>query len=307
MKSLNRNGTVAAGIFAPYPIVKINDYGLFRWPLAGQPELLSPHLNPAGLQGPVEISSDGNKIWFFCNSTYGTGYCPVTVPKPKPWVAEIWSQNRGFTLANADLSGRFNYVTPLGNGDTSIAGVIGTSDFGLVGPNGQFTPLSGFPSDLDPKNYVFIANSAVTLIALVRSAASNIFPKRMLWNALGVSLLVPKAPAPCPHFPVNISAIDDSGAIFASAFCPALAGESVDSDIDLRISSTGPQTLGDWLRSRGVANDLPASASVTLVSDNGRTVYGQTADLFGIGGAATTTSPHANCHDTVCQFLANVP
>ncbi len=154
VKSLNRNGTVAAGIFAPYPIVKINDYGLFRWPLAGQPELLSPHLNPAGLQGPVEISSDGNKIWFFCNSTYGTGYCPVTVPKPKPWVAEIWSQNRGFTLANADLSGRFNYVTPLGNGDTSIAGVIGTSDFGLVGPNGQFTPLSGFPSDLDPKNYV---------------------------------------------------------------------------------------------------------------------------------------------------------
>lgn len=310
VKSLNRDGTIAAGIFTPYPTGQANNYGLFRWPLNGQSELLSPYLLPpaagAGLLGPVEISSDGDKIWFFCDNTYKTGYCPVTSAQPEAWVAEIWTRERSFTLANADLPNRFTYVTPLGNGTTLLAGVLGTSDFGLVGADRRFRPLVGFPTDFDPKNDMFITNRAATIIALERSPAFSA-PLEGLWSAQGVALPVPVAPAPCPQFHVRIGAIDDSGSIFATAFCPALAGESVGGDIGLRISSAGPQTLGDWLRSHGVINDLPASAFATLVSDNGRTVYGQTADLIAIGGATAAGNKFTNCHDAVCQFVAHVP
>jgi len=308
LKSLNRDGSVATGIFVQnlQGSIRITDYGLFRWPLSGHPELLSPHFLPPdsddGLVGEVDISSDGNKIWFFCKNASATGQCPIAAASPKVWVAEIWSREKGFTLANADLPSRFNYATPLGNGTTSLAGVIGTDDFGLVGADGRFTALAGFPMDFDPQSDKFITNRPVTVIALERSTGS---PRWWLWNAQGAPLPMPMAPVPCPHFPVRIGEIDDSGAIFASAFCPALAGES--EDIGLRISSTGMQTLGDWLRSRGVPNDLPASAGVMLVSDDGRTVYGQTASPPAIGGTASAASPRLGCPNTVCQFLAHVP
>lgn len=317
VRNLSRDGSVATGVFIQNPpgSFRVTDFGIFRWPLDHRAELLSPHFlqSDSGegmhLDGQIKISGDGNKVWLFCNNDIGTKYCPITSAKPEHWVAEVWSRQTGFTLANTGLPSRFTYVTPLGDGTVSLAGVLGTSDFGLIRAGGKFTPLAGFPADFDPQNDSLITNSAVTVIYLRHVSPSNDWfgntRHEWLWNAQGKSLPMPIAPSPCPNLPIQINAIDDQGVIFADAICSGPTGYSP--TIGLRISSAGTQTLGDWLRSRGVANDLPASAEAGPISADGRTIFGQTAPMIAVGARATASSAHTGCQDTACLFLAHVP
>lgn len=120
-----------------------------------------------------------------------------------------------------------------------------------------------------------IVNRNASVIAY---ASSKVIERR---NSQGRLLPLLRLIAGCVGF--TATAIDDNGAVFGSAYCPSYGAKYVEG-IGLRIASSGAQTIGDWLRSAGLPNNLSLNTQKGLVSYDGKTVIGSTNTEPATGG-----------------------
>lgn len=271
-KSLSYNGHELAGIFTKGQ-VHLTDYGLFRWSYQNGFEVLKPSLTPTpiiNIEGPINVSNDGDRIAFFCS--YGLkakASCASSSPDDMaPWIQIIWTKGKGMVVTRNDLDNRFDYAELSGDFNSYLVGNLKIHKFGRIDDEGRYASLQNFPSNFDPSSDRLIMNRNASLIAEQSSSG----PMPLLWRRDGKMIDEIKMLPGCEGF--FVTDIDDSGGVFGLSFCPALSAPD-DEPITLRWSSSGMQTIGNWLSSNGVPNNLGPNVVVKLVSDNGKTVYGE--------------------------------
>jgi hypothetical protein len=221
------------------------------------------------------------------------------------------SEPGGYENLGTKFNGRFDYIMMSGDFKTYIVGMLNSTRFGRLDLSGNYIPFKNFPADFDPATDKLVTNRTATLVA----EESQNDSRPLVWDTRGRLLPPLKLLPGCIGF--TITNIDDSGAIFGSSFCPALTAPSAES-VGLRITAKTTQTIGQWLNNAGVRNNLIPNTQVEMVSDNGKTVYGETKiePVTGDRNSSTlrdTTGEHANNSsndqymDGPYAFLAHVP
>jgi hypothetical protein len=216
------------------------------------------------------------------------------------FVDKQWSPNNGFQSLDFLLHTKFDYIKAAGNLEVYVVGVLGTSNFGLLSKGGKFVLFQKFPSDFDPRTDHILLSRAAQVVAIYNPDKSEMF----VWNRAGKLMPPLKTPPGCIGF--SVSNIDSQGTFFGTSDCPNL---SVTGQVGLRVTSTQAQTIHEWLESEGVLNNLGPNAFVDSVSENGKTVLGETTYLlYGLEGndGNTFKNETSNCLTKLCVFLAHV-
>jgi hypothetical protein len=249
--------------------------GIFRWSEKQGLQILSSGPSPnTGSLSPLEISNDGQSIVFDCpngNSPIPTCQGTASFPVDWPSIARIWTPTKGFQILGANVAQKFDYITTVGDFRSYIIGRTGVgknlATMGRLDSTGRYTPFKNIPFGFDPKVGAVLSNNADFAAAPYEGFGHD---SLLLWDKEGRLISPLKFPGECGPF-IFPTAIDDSGAFFGADFaCPYPMGVP-----GLRITSAGPETIGEWLRKAGLPNQLPPDTIVWSVSDDGKTIYGE--------------------------------
>jgi hypothetical protein len=322
-KTVSYHGTAVAGQFTKYvPYRGLVDYGIFRWTASTGVQFLEPHLlfgargsaSSAGVEPPMRISDDGTKISFFCDDigTFGEFDCDSgPVPDPSDSAEKIWTSS-GIEDTGRLFRNKYSYVRVADDFEHFVVGTSSPSALGVMDKNGNYTGFQNFEGSLDrwvDRNYDngIVMNGTASIVAEWRT---NALPVNVIWDARGTPRSTLKLPKACLGY--RIVAIDDNGAVFVNAYCPTMQ-EPFASSVGFRVTTHGAQTIRGWLSGNGLSNSLPLGITIQLVSDNGKTLYGQIPGPPGIstGGLTAEIRPASFWVPSGLQpgaaFVAHVP
>ena len=283
--AINYDGTVVAGEFSKQVLYQslqhLEDFGIFRWTMKTGVQLLTPHLYPGPIKpaylgpgaGPAKlVSDDGQEILFSCFGQSDLGSdgrfnCNSGPLPDQSYSAEkIWTstgieyvgQKFGHKFQNVSVSDDFQNILVADSNLPSL-GRIDAKDRYI-----KFQNYTGLQSTDDP----LVMNRDASFVAVNQD---YLFGPPEIWDASGQLLAPLKLLPGCKSY--KVIAIDETGTIFINAECPALQGPYF-GRVGLRVSPQGVQTISDWLKSNGLPNTLPPYASIQVVSDNGKTIFG---------------------------------
>lgn len=213
----------------------------------------------------IGVKSDGSRASFICS--------------PDAKCSKIVQKKQGSTMLFVTRSG--DVVSPEAHTD-ELEGVFSTGVFASflakraskrgdnsgylsIDSKGQKVILKESSTGIDVMDSRVVSNTDMSLIAIQNSAGSV-----RIWDSKG-NVVDIDLPGNCQQF--SVSTIDNTGAIFGSAYCLYNAKMQI---LGFRFFSGKLMLVATWLAELGVRPTLPQNTVIFSASDDGKTLLGVT-------------------------------
>jgi len=251
---------------------------------------------------PFDVSNDGTSISFLrYENKITTMACGISNSSLKSLRAlqVIWSETSGYKDASPLIRNQCEYVRMMRDFKNYLLGTSEPFNFGRLESNGKYVPFQEPQNGVDPISDTLITNVSGTWVLDQQSA----YPQQLvIWNPDGrISVRNETLPG-CKSFdPV---AVDEDGNMFGNIWC----SYSPDGPVGVRVSASAVETISDWLTSQGLSNKLGLSTHVRFISQDGRTILGDTGFSPIVSGGSSILSATQNpSKESGVFFVAHLP
>jgi hypothetical protein len=219
---------------------------------------------------PIEANEDGTALSFFC---YIRG--PQLTPCQDKDVntaiffspEKTWTSDKGYQNVLSKIGYRVDYVIPTNTFGLLLVGRYYPRALGSIDYTGNYVAFQNPPKGFLPSVDIFTTNRKGTIIVEQQYADPQ---NAVIWNNLGEIVRLMHLVPRCKSF--HLEALDDFGNMYGETICsPQNGGEE-----GLRITALNTETISEWLNKAGVSTGLAADTEVRFVSDDGKTIFGDT-------------------------------